>query len=238
MFSIFKSNRSLCEILRTGFTDYHSHVLPGIDDGAPHIDISKKLLSQLHTLGAHTVYCTPHVMHSVYDNTNHSIHSAYENLCKEAKDIGATIKVAAEYMLDDGFSKHIQNGQLLSYSNREILVEMNYIRPPLSLHQHLFELRTMGYTPILAHPERYEFYHDSIDNYERLREMGCKFQLNLLSLGKYYGQQCNKIALQLLQSNLYTHVGSDTHKQKHIDALRSIRIKKQQAACLEKILHK
>lgn len=236
MFSLFRNKTSLCEILRTGFTDFHSHVLPGIDDGSSHIDQSKELLSALHDIGVHTLYCTPHIMHSVYDNTPEIIQSTYNTLKEEARLRNIKLHVAAEYMLDDGFAKQLKAGPLLAYPNREVLVEMNYVRAPLSLHQHIFELRTSGYTPVLAHPERYAFYHNSFSNYEQLRDMGCKFQLNLLSLGSYYGKQCNKIALQLLQHEMYTHVGTDTHKLRHIEALRTIKINKQQAVSLEKVL--
>ncbi|MGL5562223.1 MAG: CpsB/CapC family capsule biosynthesis tyrosine phosphatase, partial [Tannerellaceae bacterium] len=121
--------------------------------------------------------------------------------------------------------------------NNEVLVEMSYLRAPLSLHQHLFDLRTSGYTPVLAHPERYEFYHNHFSSYDQLRELGCKFQLNLLSLSNYYGTQCNKTALQLLQNGFYTHIGTDTHKPRHIEALRTIKIKKKYTSPLAEIIH-
>lgn len=237
MFTLFSSKISLCDILRTGFTDYHSHVLPGIDDGSTHLEQSKELLVNLSAIGVRTLYCTPHVIHSVYNNTQDQILAAYKTIQQEAEQIGIQLQVAAEYMLDDGFSQQLQSGPLLTYPNKEVLVEMSYLRAPLSLHQHLFDLRTSGYTPVLAHPERYEFYHTHIHHYAQLREMGCKFQLNLLSLGGYYGKQCNKTALHLLQNGYYTHIGTDTHKLRHIEAIRTIKIKKQYTSHLTAIIH-
>lgn len=236
MFTLFSSKISLCDLLRTGFTDYHSHLLPGIDDGAAHLDQSKQLLSSLSKLGVHTLYCTPHIIHSVYNNTPEIIREAHQLLLQEAQNNGIQLHVAAEYMLDDGFAKHLENDLLLTFPNREVLVEMSYIRPPMSLSKHLFDLRTSGYTPVLAHPERYEFYHNDPEAYETLREAGCKFQLNLLSLGGYYGKSCNKVARYLLQNGFYTHVGTDTHKLRHIEALQSIKIKKQDASYLSQII--
>lgn len=226
MFSIFKRKTSLCELLRTGFTDYHSHLLPGIDDGSKCMDDSIQLVQELRNIGAHTIYCTPHVMHSVYNNTPDTINPVYHQLHTEASKVGVQLHVAAEYMLDDGFLKHLEQDKLLSYPEKHVLVEMSYSQAPQSLFDHLFELCTSGYTPVLAHPERYNFYFRDPEAYQRLKDAGCKFQLNLLSLTGYYGPESKETSEWLLENHYYTHIGTDTHKLRHIAALKKGEISK------------
>ena len=103
---------------------------------------------------------------------------------------------------------------------------MSYLNPPLNLHEILFNIQIAGYKPILAHPERYNFYHQNFKEYQKLKEAGCLFQLNLLSLSNYYGRHIHTIALKLLKENLYDFVGTDTHHQRHLDALEKITDKK------------
>ena len=88
------------------------------------------------------------------------------------------------------------------------------------MHDILYELQNSGYQPILAHPERYSFYHHSMYEYKKLKNIGCLFQLNLLSTTGYYGSHVAKISNSLLKEGLIDFVGSDVHHTRHLDALQ------------------
>ena len=139
--------------------------------------------------------------------------------------------------MDSEFSKLFQSEKLLTLKENYVLVEMSYINPPIQLYEILFDLRIAGYQPVLAHPERYLFYHKSFKEYEKLIHSGCMFQLNLLSAVGYYGKEVAKIADTLLQKKMYSFSGSDIHHSKHIESFSSrliISESKELEALLEK----
>jgi tyrosine-protein phosphatase YwqE len=111
---------------------------------------------------------------------------------------------------------------LLTLSGKKVLVEISFIAPPLRLHETLFKLQVKGYEPVLAHPERYKFYHDDFSQYERIHEMGCRLQVNMLSLAGYYGKSTAKAAFRLIEKKLPAYLGTDLHHEKHLEALRRL----------------
>ena len=149
-------------------------------------------------------------------NTIEENHNTTSILLKE-NGIDNFFKSAAEYMLDDNFKNILQNEKLLTVKDDYILVEMSYINAPIQLYDIIFEIQIAGYIPILAHPERYTFYHLSFNEYKKLKRAGCLFQLNLLSSVGYYGPNVAKAADDLLKNNLIDFVGSDVHHSKHVE---------------------
>ena len=133
-------------------------------------------------------------------------------------DITIPFRAAAEYMMDDHFVLLFKMGDLLTLKGNYVLVEMSYINAPIQLYSILFDLQVAGYIPVLAHPERYLFYHHNFEEYQKLKKAGCKFQLNLLSVVGYYGDGIAKIAERLLQKGMYDFVGSDVHHDNHVAA--------------------
>jgi tyrosine-protein phosphatase YwqE len=112
---------------------------------------------------------------------------------------------------------------------------MSYLSPPIQLYDIIFEIQLSGYKPILAHPERYTFYINNYKEFEKLKNSGCLFQLNLLSTVNYYGEIVGKQAEKLLKNNMYDFVGSDIHHENHIKAFeRKIEIKSTKE--LEKVI--
>jgi len=133
-------------------------------------------------------------------------------------NIHLPFRAAAEYMMDDSFVKLFQSGALLTLKDNYVLVEMSYINAPIQLYSILFDLQVAGYIPVLAHPERYVFYHHNFEEYNKLINAGCLLQLNLLAVVGYYGEGIAKIAEKLLQNGMYSFVGSDVHHNNHIAA--------------------
>ena len=172
---------------------------------------------------------TPHIISGVYENSSETILKKLENLKEELKHRKMnhiSIKAAAEYMIDEGFIKLLENKDILTLKDDYVLVEMSYYSPPYNLYEVIYNIQINGYKPILAHPERYKFYHKEMKEYQKLKKAGCLFQLNLLSLTPHYGSQVTKTAENLLKNNLYDFVGTDTHHFRHLDSLKKIATQK------------
>lgn len=220
MLTIFRSKPLLKDLIPDGHIDIHSHLLPGIDDGARTFEDSLRLTTALQSFGVSQIITTPHIIQHVWDNTHEQILSNKNAtvLELEKNSLKLPFKAAAEYLMDDQFVQLFQSNDLLTLKDNYVLVEMSYINAPIQLYSILFDLQVAGYIPVLAHPERYLFYHKNFDEYAKLKRAGCLFQLNLLAVVGYYGESITKIAEQLLAKGMYTYVGSDVHHDKHISA--------------------
>ena len=225
------------ELIPNNYVDIHSHLLPGIDDGAKTIEDTISLLQQMKAIGFESIITTPHIITNIWDNTESSIQKKYEETINTLRDknIQTTFSYAAEYMMDDNLTKKISNSKLLTLKDNFVLVEMSYICPPLQLFDILFELQLEGYKPILAHPERYLFYHNNFQEFDKLKKSGCQFQLNLLSTVGYYGSKITETANELLNKGLIDFVGSDIHHQNHLDGFNK-KIKIGNQKMLEKVI--
>ncbi|MEC5166471.1 protein-tyrosine phosphatase [Flavobacterium sp. PL11] len=220
MFTLFKSKPVLKDLIPNDYIDIHSHLMPGIDDGAKTIEDTFRLTTALQSFGTSQIITTPHIIQHVWDNTQEQILSKKEStkVALEQNNIKIPFNVAAEYLMDDQFVRLFETGELLTLKDNYVLVEMSYINPPIQLYAILFDLQVAGYIPVLAHPERYLFYHNNFNEYLKLKKAGCLFQLNLLAVVGYYGFEITKIAEMLLQKGMYDNVGSDVHHDNHIAA--------------------
>jgi len=220
MFSIFKKKYPSSPADFSGLkTDMHSHLLPGIDDGAPDLVISLELKKGLEDLGYSQFITTPHIMWDMYKNTTATIDTALQSL--QANNTNANIRPAAEYFMDDYFDGLLENEQpLLTITGKKVLVEFSFVAPPLDLKKQLFKLQIKGYEPILAHPERYAYFAANKSVYDEFKSMGCLFQLNLLSLCGYYGKTAQDLAGWLISKNYVDLLGTDLHHQRHLETLR------------------
>ena len=228
MLQLFTKKHFLKDLLED-FVDIHNHILPGIDDGAKNTEESLALINGLKDLGVKQFIPTPHIMHDFYPNTDESIGDAYQLLLGSLnKNLlsSITLNPAAEYMLDTNFEKLLDDGNLFTLKGKYLLIEMSYFQPPINLEQLIFKIKTKGYEPVLAHPERYAFYHNNLDYYKKLKALGCHFQLNLLSLSAHYGKSVEKTAQYLIEENLMDFVGTDAHNLTHVEKLTTIVLNK------------
>ena len=240
MFSFFQKKYFLQDQLN-GFVDIHNHILPGIDDGAADVDASLQLIEGFEKVGIFCFISTPHIMNDYYPNTAGSIAKAQEHLQQHLNSLGknVNIKAAAEYMMDQAFLELLENEKLLTLKDNMVLVEMSYFQPPINLNEILFKLQTAQYKPILAHPERYGFFHSkSLNNYEDLKTRGCFFQLNILSLTGHYGKSIQEIAYRLLENKMIDFLGTDTHQMRHLEKLSTATVNKKQLELLLPVIEK
>lgn len=224
MFSFFKKPLPDVRFDWLG-TDMHSHLLPGIDDGSPDLAASVRYINALHDLGFKKFICTPHVFVELYPNTPQTITGALEQVksVKELQDKNINISAAAEYMVNPDFGPILKDGNLMTMPGNYVLIEMSYLAETPDIESYVFDLNIKGYKPILAHPERYNFYHATPQKIERFKDMGCLLQLNLLSVTGYYGKEVKETAMKLLKNNWYDLTGTDFHHDKHLHAMREPR---------------
>lgn len=227
MFSIFKKKFYLQDLLE-GFIDIHNHILPGIDDGAAEVKNSLELISKFEEMGVHNFIATPHIMNDYYPNDPETVNGALQKLKGALESTGKTnvqVKAAAEYMMDHAFMETMEKGDLLCLHQNFVLVEMSYFQPPINLNEILFTLQTKKYKPVLAHPERYAYFHSKkLEKYEEMKHRGCSFQLNILSLIGHYGSNIQAAAFSLLDSGMIDFIGTDTHQLRHLEKLSAAKI--------------
>ena len=227
-----KPKTRLADLIPDGYVDIHSHLLPGIDDGAKDQHHSLGLINSLKEYGFSQFIATPHVLTGIWNNTREGI-TATEASTKQfltGQGIENPFKAAAEYMMDDSFMALIKNEPLLTLKDNYVLVEMSYLNPPIQLYDIIYELQLAGYKPILAHPERYLFFHHKYDEYHKLRKAGCKLQLNLLSVTGYYGKGVMETAKKLLEDDMIDFAGSDAHHERHVESFKNpVQFKKTEA---------
>lgn len=218
LFHFLSRKPFLKDLIPDNHVDIHSHLLPGIDDGAPTIEETRVLVSALRSMGISKFVTTPHIIKSVWDNTAAGIQQLLEETTADFKNNQTVfpVKAAAEYLMDTNFVQLFQSEPLLTLKDNYVLVEMSYVNPPIQLYDIIFELQVAGYQPVLAHPERYKFYHHNFREYEKLHNSGCHFQMNLLSSVGYYGSDVAAASEKLLKKGWIQFVGTDVHHQNHI----------------------
>jgi len=212
--------------------DMHSHLLPGLDDGAETVAHSLDLLRELQALGFTKLVMTPHIMGDFYKNTPEGIRAALATLRAAAAEAGlgsVALECAAEYYLDEWLGRKLADGtELLTFGGerRYLLLETSYLNEPLNLNGTIFDLQAAGYQPVLAHPERYVYLYNRFSEIERLRkEHGVLMQLNLNSLAGYYSPAARHAAEKLIDAKLVDFVGTDTHHLRHTAALATKTVK-------------
>lgn len=215
----FKKPPKLDPISLSSFgIDMHSHLIPGIDDGSKSLDDTIAMLSKMKELGYKKVITTPHILSDYYKNTPEIILAGLEIVKKEVKriELDIAVEAAAEYYFDEYFVKQIEQKKILTFGDNYVLFECAFRDEPTNLDSLIFSLQSNEYKPILAHFERYIYWHGSVEKAVELRERGIKIQLNLNSLAGHYGPEIKKQAERLVDSKCIDFVGTDCHRIDHL----------------------
>ena len=206
-------------------TDMHSHLLPGIDDGVQTIEASLELIRGMRELGYQKLITTPHIIWDIFRNTPGIIQEKLVQVQDAVKSEGIDVEIhaAAEYFLDEHVEELLKKKEpLLAISGNKVLTEFSMAFPSMNVKDLLFEMVMMGYQPIIAHPERYVYLQQNKDFYRELKDIGCFFQLNLLSVSGYYGRAVRDLAEYLVNEDYYDLIGTDLHNINHLDALERV----------------
>ena len=223
---IFNKPRLLDEAdLSVLAADMHSHLIPGIDDGSPTMADTLALLDAFRHHGYQKVVTTPHIMSDFYRNTSDVIRRGLDEVREASHQAGfkMEIEAAAEYYIDDYFEQLIANKDILTIGDNYVLIEMSFVSSPPMLGKVTFDLQMAGYKPILAHPERYMYWHKEWDKYEGMMDRDIDLQVNINSLSGAYGPEVAKVAERLIQEGMVSWLGTDCHHMVHMEMMHQSR---------------
>ena len=203
-------------------TDVHSHFIPGIADGAKTIEESLELIGAMEKMGYTKVITTPHIMSDFYRNTPEIILGGLDLVRNALAKSGSKMQIeaAAEYYIDFDFQEKIKEKKLLTFGDNYVLFEMPFIGEPQILNTVIFDMQMAGYKPVLAHVERYQFWHQDYEKIQSMKDKGVLLQLNINSLSGYYSPQVRKLAEKMIDENMFDVLGSDCHHSGHIELMQ------------------
>lgn len=195
-------------------SDFHCHLLPGVDDGIKVIEDTLKILSYYETIGISMVWMTPHVMEDI-PNSTQKLKERFNYVLGQYQG-PISLHLAAEYMMDSEYSKRISQGDILPLGedNDQVLVETSTFNGPRNMEDVFDRTKSAGFFPILAHPERYTYMKK--EDYLKWKKQDIKFQLNMPSLHGLYGKTEKQKAEWMLENDMYDYYGTDTHTTRHI----------------------
>ncbi|MBN2342386.1 MAG: capsular biosynthesis protein [Deltaproteobacteria bacterium] len=215
MFSLFIRRDGLINPPNLGSTDFHCHILPDIDDGPKDERGSLAIATLLLELGVNRICCTPHVISDLYPNTTEKIVARVNEFQKTLNDRGIPLELipAAEYYAEPAFLDRIEKGDILcTGEKRYVLFESPAEHPPRFLKDIIFALQTQGYTPLLAHVERYYFIQKDYKFAKELKRLGVAFQVNHPSFLLPKTSQRGNCARWLYKKGFVDELGSDIHR--------------------------
>ena len=210
------------------YADMHSHLIPGIDDGAKSIEESLELITNLHEAGYKKLVTTPHIQQEFYRNSPEIILAGLDNLRDAVATAGipVSIEAAAEYLVDDGFEEKMKGGKLMTFGDNYLLIELNYYNPHPDIKNIIFNLQVDGYKVILAHPERYSYWFSDFKKFEELKDRSVYFQINMISLAGHYPDPVKKYAEMFLDKGMAEFLGTDMHNMHYMNSVQNARLEK------------
>ena len=225
-FGLFgKKKEQLVPLRELGLVcDMHSHLIPGVDDGSPSIADSLSLIKGLCGMGYKKLILTPHFMTGFYNNSPENVKELLETLKQNAGTIGVDLDVAAEYYIDYDFMHDLSSKPMLTIGEKMLLFECSFTNQHRNFDETVFEMQINGYKPVLAHPERYSYWHGATRLMHEFHDRGILFQINILSLIKGYSPSVCKAAMTLIDEGLCDFIGTDLHNAGQLAAIENAMI--------------
>lgn len=205
--------------------DMHNHLLHCLDDGSDSLETSLEMAELFVQNGYSKVFATPHILSDFYKNTPEIIREkqAIIQTELEQRNIPLVLDIAAEYYLDEVFVEKVRNKEeILSFHGKHVLVETAFMSKPYLFEEALFEVQIGNYQPVLAHPERYQFFWNEPEQVEKLIEKGIKMQLNLLSLNGYYSKEAQRFSEWMIEHEYCHFLGTDAHNPRQMAYLQGV----------------
>ena len=237
LFDLFKRSNDPRPIFAPLGTDMHCHLIPTVDDGSKCTEESIECLQTLQAVGYKKVIITPHFQYPRFPNDEDDIVRRYNQLLKDAADAGVEIEIigiGGEYRIDAGFRPRLENPRFLKLVDKYVLVELSLHQQMMGCDEMIFDMQMNGYDIILAHPERYPYLNIDGKRMEQLLNQGVYMQVNILSLGGFYGEEARRRAFAMIERGWVSFLGTDTHNTLYCQALRETSRNRK----VEKILEK
>ncbi len=194
--------------------DLHCHILPGIDDGAPDLDMSLAMARIAVNDGIRTIACTPHIYPGLYENTASGIRAAIANLQGEfdKREIPLRLLEGADVHLEPDLAASIRGGRVPTLAgSRYLLLEPPHHVAPPGFQDAVFKLMVAGYVPVITHPERLTWIEDHYEEFCKLVEMGAWMQLTSGSLTGRFGPSAKYWSEKMLDDGLVHIIATDSH---------------------------
>lgn len=209
--------------------DFHSHLVPGVDDGAPDLASSLEMIDGLVALGYRGAVTTPHIMVGTYPNDRSTLELPFDALRQAVAERHPDFQLAlgAEYFLDASVLTALRDGDDLLAPGGRLLFELAFGAPPEPglLQEFLFEAQVRGFQPVMAHIERYPYWHGELHRFGDLADQGVWLQVNAASLAGAYGPEVQQAAETCIDKGWVSLLGTDAHGIRHIDALAASRVR-------------
>ncbi len=190
--------------------DMHSHLIYGLDDGAPTLEESMKMLKQAKALGIKTILATPHYQENLFQLEG--ILDPFLDLVERAWEMDITLKVGCEVFIDPFLDKLIQEKKILRLNRSNyILLELPYESIPVYTYEIIYKLQLQRITVIIAHPERNMNILKDFRIFVDLLERGCLMQVDAGSITGAYGKTVKDYAKMLIDQKMAHFVASDAH---------------------------
>ena len=237
LFDLFRKRSTPRPIFAALGTDMHCHLIPAVDDGSKCTEESIECLRTLQDVGYKKVFITPHFQHPRFPNQEDDIVKRYEQLLRDAEAAGITIEIAGiagEYRIDGGFKARLENPRFLQVADKYLLTELSLHQQMMGADELIFEMQMNGSEIILAHPERYPYLNIDGTRMEQLLNQGVLMQVNVLSLGGFYGDEARRRAFAMIERGWVSFLGTDTHNSLYCQALREVSASRKVEKLLEK----
>ncbi len=205
------------------WVDLHCHYLPDVDDGVRSLQDGQRLCRKLKELGFAQVFATPHVHPRAYkDNCRSYLTSRFQSFVQQCAGQSEfpQLGLGGEHFLDENFWELWERKEIIPYGGSDaLLIEFDYNQIPLGFESQMFKLQLQGFTPLVAHPERYREAFRSSRVLQRLVEMQVPLALDLMSLAGKYGKAPQRAAERMLDEDLYFVACSDAHRPSDVDSV-------------------
>ena len=195
--------------------DFHSHILPQIDDGSVNIQETINMLKEAKQAGFTKIISTSHYIENYYESDEAERKDLLEQIKKE--NIGLELYLGSEIYISENMINEIEEKKASTINNTKyVLFELPMRNETILAKEMIYRLIEKNYVPIIAHPERYNYVQENIEYVKELSEMGALFQANYGSIIGLYGSKAEKTLKKLLKENLISFFGSDSHREEQI----------------------
>ena len=193
------------------YMDIHTHILPGVDDGAPDMETSRAMIRDAYEQGVRYIIATPHYRPEMFEPSMKKVIRVYHELRDYAEEVGIGLRLGCEYYRNEQMIRHLDKKlRPTMLGSRYVLTEFSTNDSFVTVRNYIYELITKGYRPIVAHVERY-FCCQEPERIQELKKLGAQIQINADSVLGYEGHTIKKFCAGLMKDDLVDFIGSDAH---------------------------